>query len=101
MEIQTVIINSTDYHHKLEVLLEDIAYTTINTDPTMCLKKTTKANLKTCYIESVTQRHIMPREKSSRRPKLYGQPKIHKQDTPFKPIVSAIGSLTHTNSPST
>ncbi|GJQ70234.1 hypothetical protein Trydic_g22686 [Trypoxylus dichotomus] len=41
-----------------------------------------------------TKKKIIPREKPSQCPKLYGLPKIRKADIPLRPIVSSVGSPT-------
>ena len=35
------------------------------------------------------------RSTDSLRPRLYGLPKVHKKDVPFRPILSMVGSLQH------
>lgn len=88
----TVIMDSNDYHRKIETLLDDPSYQRITTDPTTYLEKTTKTKIQSCPIDKVIQNQLIPREKSSRCPKLYGLPKIHKEGAPLRPIVSSIGS---------
>ncbi|KAM3823585.1 uncharacterized protein M6D78_018813 [Vipera latastei] len=88
----TVVMNSSDYHTKLSNLLRDSTYKLLKTDPTTYLEKTTKSKIKATPISEEIQKTIIPREKSSRCPKLYGLPKIHKEGTPLRPIVSSIGS---------
>ncbi|XP_077778802.1 uncharacterized protein LOC144326219 [Podarcis muralis] len=88
----TVVMNTSDYQAKLSNLLQDPTYQPIKTDPTTYLEKTTKSKIKASPISEEIQLRIIPREKSSRCPKLYGLPKIHKEGTPLRPIVSSIGS---------
>ncbi|XP_072384341.1 uncharacterized protein [Diabrotica undecimpunctata] len=57
-------------------------------------QKTTKAKTKVSNIKKEDQPKLIPREKSSRCPKLYGLPKVHKVGMPLRPIVSSIGSPT-------
>ena len=51
-------------------------------------------NNKESPIDPEIQKPIIPREKSSRCPKIYGLPKIHKPEVPLRPLVSSIGSPT-------
>ncbi|XP_072395107.1 uncharacterized protein [Diabrotica undecimpunctata] len=90
----TVVMNIDDYDKKLTDLLNDTAYEKIATDPTTYLEKTTKAKIKVSNIKKEDQPKLIPREKSSRCPKLYGLPKVHKVGMPLRPIVSSIGSPT-------
>ncbi|XP_072398131.1 uncharacterized protein [Diabrotica undecimpunctata] len=90
----TVVMNIDDYDKKLTDLLNDTAYEKIATDPTTYLEKTTKAKIKVSNIKKQDQPKLIPREKSSRCPKLYGLPKVHKVGMPLRPIVSSIGSPT-------
>lgn len=87
----TVVMDVTDYNSKMETLLEYPAYKRITADPTTYLEKTTKAKITSSPLDAETQRQLIPREKSSKSPKLYGLPKIHKTDTPLRPIVSSVG----------
>lgn len=90
----TVIMDTVDYISKMRTLLNDSSYKHINTDPTTYLEKTTRSKIKQSPIDEDIQIHLIPREKSSRCPKLYGLPKVHKNDVPLRPIVSSIGSPT-------
>ncbi|KAK9402182.1 hypothetical protein NXF25_010538 [Crotalus adamanteus] len=88
----TVVMNTSDYQTKLTNLLQDSTYKPLNRDPTTYLEKTTRSKIKASPIREEIQQRIIPRKKSSRCPKLYGLPKIHKEGTPLRPIVSSIGS---------
>lgn len=88
----TVVMDASVYNQKMKVLLEDPVYKKIDTDPTTYLEKTTKMKIKNSSIDTNVQNSLIPREKSSRCPKLYGLPKIHKKDVPLRPIVSSVDS---------
>lgn len=90
----TVVLDTEDYKQKMHTLLAGPTYKEINTDPTTYLEKTTKALINKSSIDEATARTLIPREKSSICPKLYGLPKIHKENMPLRPIVSSIGSPT-------
>ncbi|XP_072392054.1 uncharacterized protein [Diabrotica undecimpunctata] len=85
-------MNVTDYDQKMKDILDDPSYEKISTDPTTYLEKTTKAKIQTSNIKKEHHFQLIPREKSSRCPKLYGLPKVHKDGLPLRPIVSSIGS---------
>ncbi|KAK4885351.1 hypothetical protein RN001_001622 [Aquatica leii] len=77
-----------DYDNKIKTLLQDGTYQPITTDPTTYLEKTTKNKIKTSKLSKEDQQKVIPREKSSKCPKLYGLPKIHKEGAPLRPIVT-------------
>ena len=85
-------MNTEDYMSKKRSLLDDESYKMVNRDPTTYLEKTTKNLINISPIDQEIKNKVIPREKSSRCPKLYGLPKIHKKDTPMRPIVSAFNS---------
>lgn len=87
----TVIMNREDYKQKINELLRNPIYKKTNTDPTTYLEKITKEKIKSSSINKQDQQRLIPREKSSKCPKLYGLPKVHKQGVPLRPIVSSIG----------
>ena len=91
-------MDKNDYIRKMKELLDDTnTYRPLNTDPTM------KQNIKLINIlrrvktearlEDTTYRRMYPTAASS--PKLYGVPKIHKENNPLRPIVSSRGSVTY------
>ncbi|GJQ70723.1 hypothetical protein Trydic_g656 [Trypoxylus dichotomus] len=88
----TVILNTRDYKHKMQKLLEDPTYKPITTDPTTYLEKTTRIKINNTPLSEKTKKLIMPSEKSSKCPKMYGLSKIYKQSLPLRHIVSSIGS---------
>lgn len=90
----TVIMDRAEYITKMEHLLDDRSYKPAKADPTTYLEKRTKNKIKRSPIDSETQQQIIPREKSSKCPKLYGLTKMHKPWVPLRPIVSTIGCPT-------
>ena len=98
--VSMVVMNKDDYHQKAEALLQESAYRAITSDPTnkyknklISLLKSIKAN---GGINEITYRKLYPTGAGS--PKFYGLPKLHKEGTPLRPIVSSIGAVTYTTS---
>jgi hypothetical protein len=92
----TVILDKNDYDSKITSLLSDTStYKIHNRDPITYLEKTTKSLIMASpSLDSNRKKCLIPREKSSRMPKFYGLPKVHKDGAPLRPIVSAINSPT-------
>ena len=88
----TVVMNTKDYKSNMQDLLNDQAYKPHATDPTTYLEKTTKQKILASTLDIEVKKYIIPREKSSRCPKLYGVPKIHKEGAPLRPILSSFDS---------
>lgn len=92
----TVVMNRTDYDQKMQNMLQDAnTYRLLPKDPA----KSTETKMKTLLsgmkekITQVTYKNIMVTDGIT--PTLYGIPKIHKEGTPMRPIVSYIGSPTY------
>ena len=95
--VAMVVMDRQDYINKANHLLNQNTYKTITKDPTNTIKnklinilKTikTKSGLGTSTYKSMYPTGCVP-------PKFYGLPKIHKPDTPLRPIVSSCGSVTY------
>ena len=69
----------------------------LSKDPTTSIESKVTRALKKCekegYITRIQRLRLQPQ--CSTPPQLYGLPKIHKKDTPLRPIVSATGSPTY------
>ena len=94
----TVVMDVTDYEHKVKELLNDTnTYTLLKRDPNTKYKDKLKQILKRlCSKDTISQAeyyHLMP--DSNTVPRFYGLPKIHKPSCPLRPIVSSIGSITY------
>lgn len=90
---KTVIMYKNEYTEKMNSLLEDrTVYKTIREDPTTKLQR--KNN--TIVNELLKQKQIDMKTKlklycsAALPPKLYGLPKIHKNNTPLRPISSSV-----------
>ena len=98
-----VILNKSDYVNKMECILSDISKFKF-LGPVSKFDKNGKN-------EAKLQRHLLKlvkadelpqnvyqfiRPTGSQRPRMYGLPKIHKQNAPCRPILSMSGSA-HTN----
>ena len=93
-----VVMDRRDYIKKAKELLQDPnTYKTIPSDPTMKLKNKLINKLKKIKIDTrmddITYRRMYPT--GAVIPKFYGLPKVHKENTPLRPIVSSIGSVTY------
>ncbi|XP_071447161.1 uncharacterized protein [Hetaerina americana] len=89
----TVLLNTMDYHRKVQQLLQDPAYRTITRDPTDALVRKTTTLIKKSLPGSEANRNLVPLAPVP--PRHYGLPKIHKEGAPLRPIVSAIGAPTY------
>ena len=91
-----VILDTNTYNDKMHTLLSD-ENTYIKTNITT-INKETKAFIK-AYKELFTDEDdkswIKYIEYHPKIPTLYGLPKIHKENTPMRPITSGIGSTAH------
>ena len=98
--VSMVVMNRDDYHQKAEALLQESAYRIITSDPTNKYKNKLIGLLKSIKtgggINEATYKKLYPPGAGS--PKFYGLPKLHKESTPLRPIVSSIGAVTYNTS---
>lgn len=87
----TVFMNTTDYIKNLSDKLQDAYHKLSSRDQTTYPEVTTKSKIKSFKLG---EKKSIPREISSRYPKLYELLKMHKPDTPLRSIVSAVNSPT-------
>ena len=77
--------------------LQSSTYKILTTDPTNRHKNKLISLLKSIKAEGgiseTTYKRLYPTGATT--PKYYGLPKVHKKDTPLRPIVSSIGSVTY------
>ena len=92
-----VVMDKEDYNTKSEELLQSSTYKILTTDPTNRRKNKLISLLKSIKAEGgiseSTYRRLYPTGATT--PKYYGLSKVHKKDTPLRPIVSSIGSATY------
>ena len=92
-----VIMDRQDYINKSNNLLNQSTYRAIPHDPTNTIKNKLINILKRVKnqtgLESVTYKSMCPTGCVLSR--FYGLPKIHKPDTPLRPIVTCCGSVTY------
>ena len=95
--VSMVVMDKEDYNTKSDEILHSSTYKIINTDPTNMHKNKLIALVKSIKgkdgISEYTYKRLYPTGATT--PKYYGLPKVHKQDTPLRPIVSSIGSVTY------
>ncbi|KAG8224978.1 hypothetical protein J437_LFUL003356, partial [Ladona fulva] len=89
----TVIIRSEDYHKKILDILTDPSYAELKKDPTDSILRKTSALIRKSSIPTELHKTLLPQAPVP--PRLYGLPKIHKQDIPLRPIISGIDSPTY------
>ena len=95
--VAMVVMDKQDYINKANQLLNQNTYKVISKDPTNTIKNKlinilkgikTKTGLGSNTYKAMYPTGCVP-------PKFYGLPKIHKPDTPLRPIVSSCGSVTY------
>ena len=95
--VAMVIMDRQDYIGKTNNLLSQNTYRSIQWDPTNTIKNKLINILKRAKsqtgLNNQTYKAMYPT--CCVPPKLYGLPKIHKPDTPLKPITSSCGSVTY------
>ena len=95
--VAMVMMDRQDYISKANNLLSQNTYRSIPQDPTNTIKNKLINILKRVKnqtgLNNQTYKAMYPT--GCILPKLYGLPKIHKPDTPLKPIVSSCGSVTY------
>ena len=92
-----VIMDRQDYISKANNLLSQNTYKSIQRDPTNTIRNKLITILKRVKsqtgLSNQTSKAMYPM--GCVPPKFYGLPKIHKLDTPLRPIVSSCGSVTY------
>ena len=94
----TVIMNKSEYEEKCEQLLkEEKTYKKLKGDPT----RKYKMELGNVLKELKDSKKLTPGLHKKlyptvdQPPRFYGLPKVHKKNTPMRPIVSSIGTITY------
>ena len=93
-------MNEEDYEKKAEELLSQTTYSKINNDPTTRYKNKLINLLKTIKtqggINEALYKKLYPTGAGCQN--FMDSPKIHKRETPLRPIVSSIGSVSYATS---
>lgn len=94
----TVVINKAEYENKMYEQLQDTTtYLQLKSDPTLRVQtdinNLIKKWIRKGYLTEQTGKNMM--NHASVIPKIYGLPKIHKENYPLRPIVSCINSPTY------
>ena len=84
----TVLLNKEDYIRKMEEVIRDGPYRKLERDPTSRFKRITTEAIKKHIEDPEVRKKLIPQDPKT--PCIYGLPKIHKENTPLRPIVSAI-----------
>ena len=96
--VSMVVMDRDDYNSIAEDILYQSTYKPIPNDPTTKYKTKLISLLKSIKteggIDESTYKRLYPTGAGS--PKFYGLPKVHKEGTPLRSIVSRIGAVTHT-----
>nr|XP_054772286.1 uncharacterized protein LOC129280268 [Lytechinus pictus] len=91
----TVIMDQDVYDDKIEDILQDKdTYSKLNRDPTPANERRINQQLLTLHRSEALPKalYFQLRSSSAKSPILFGQPKIHKPNTPLRPIISTRGS---------
>ena len=93
-----VVLNSSDYHQKINDIISDTSkFVELPEDPTIYREK--KLHEYLYYLKTKGALDVSTYEKirpqGSKPGRIYGLPKIHKDGTPLRPIVSSIGTYSY------
>ena len=93
----SVVLDADTYHAKMSSLIDSGPYQLLNKDPTDRLTRKLSEKLLTLKrngnISEAVYNKIRPRHKQP--PRVYGLPKTHKANTPFRPIVSCVNTFAY------
>lgn len=94
----TVIIQRADYDRKMQALVNDTTtYEKLRADPTIRFQNGNNSIIKTLMdlhlIDNRTANDL--KSNNSICPRIYGQPKAHKLDLPFLPVIPNITAPTY------
>ncbi|XP_055590440.1 uncharacterized protein LOC129742555 [Uranotaenia lowii] len=95
---KTVVMLASEYSEKMTAMVSDTTtYTPLATDPTEKILKRINTMLDSWhenkYISTYTKNKL--KLFNCPPPRIYGLPKIHKEDRPLRPVVSTVGSATY------
>ena len=98
--VAMVVLNKDDYIMKAKHLLNQPTYKKMTEDPTSKQKARLIKLLRNIKAQGgiTEEQYKKMYPTGSRAPKFYGLPKIHKQDTPLRPIVSSTGTVSYNTS---
>lgn len=88
----TVVMKAADYHNKMQNLLEDPAYEKLSKNPIQSITKTINEAIKRSSLDDKLKKTCQ--QSIPTLPRIYGLPKIHKDEIPLRPIVSAVNAPT-------
>ena len=92
-----IVLEVDTYHAKMSALIDSGLHQLLNKDPTERLTRKLSEKLLTPkrnrHISEAVYNKIRPRHKQPQR--IYGLPKIHKANTPLRPIVSCVNTFAH------
>ncbi|XP_044757770.1 uncharacterized protein LOC123315929 [Coccinella septempunctata] len=95
---KTVIMNNSDYKHKiLEHLNDKKTYKKLNRDPTQVIQRKNNEIVKNWETKNLLPKKLCSSLKihNAVPPQFYGLPKLHKDNIPLRPIVSCIQGPTY------
>ena len=98
--VALVVMDQEDYQKKAEELLSKTTYSMINHDPTTKYKNRPINLLKSIKAQGGMNEALYKKlyPTGAGVAKFYGLPNIHKRDTPLRPIVSSLGSVSYATS---
>ena len=91
---QIVILDNDDYKNRMEKLLENEEYLPVKNNPLNSCVKSLNEALKKVRVIPEKEKYLVKPENPT-LPRMYGLPKVHKNDNSMRPIINNIGSPTY------
>jgi hypothetical protein len=89
-----VIIEKHDYETKVNKFINDNSFMMLNKDPTQEYNKNANTSISKCKTLSNTEK-IKLKNINPKAPNLRGQPKLHKEGIPIRPVVNFMNAPTY------
>ncbi|XP_044744509.1 uncharacterized protein LOC123306525 [Coccinella septempunctata] len=88
----TVLMNRADYLQKMYSIVDTDDFKKISRDPTTTIQNKTNKIISTLVDQNILSKEAAKSMKSynSVSPRMYGNPKVHKENVPMRPIVSDV-----------